>query len=206
MPQFEKLPPAFYDRPDVVRIARELLGQVLVTCLDGIYTAGRIVETEAYAGPADRASHAWNNRRTARTEVMFGAPGHAYVYICYGIHQLFNVITHKEGIPHAVLIRALEPVEGLHVMQRRTKKKAGDYSITRGPGNLAVAMGIQMLHNGLSLQSDELFIARGNKPRSSEIIKTVRIGVESSGEDALRPYRFILVNNPYVSGPKLPAL
>lgn len=204
--QLEKLPPSFYDRPDVVRIARELIGQLLVTCWEGVYTVGRIVETEAYAGATDRASHAWNNRRTPRTEVMFGKPGHAYVYLCYGVHHLFNVVTHREGIPHAVLIRALEPVEGLERMLDRTQAAKADCQITRGPGKLSRAMGISTLHTGYSLQSDQLFIARGTTVKPAAIQRTVRIGVDYAGEDTTRPYRFILANNPYVSGPKLPAL
>jgi DNA-3-methyladenine glycosylase len=200
--QLEKLPPAFYDRSDVVAIARELLGQWLVTAFEGRLTIATIVETEAYAGISDRASHAYNNRRTARTEVMFGPAGHAYVYLCYGIHSLFNIVTHKEGVPHAVLIRAAEPVEGEEWMLQRTGKKKGDRSLTRGPGNLARAMGLQVAHSGYSLQSGELYVARGTFSEPLQILSTPRIGVEYAGADALLPYRFIVANNPYVSGPK----
>lgn len=202
MKQLEKLPPSFYDRPDVLAIARELLGKWLVTRFKGRTTIGQIVETEAYAGPNDRASHAWNNRRTARTEVMFGPPGHAYVYLCYGIHSLFNVVTHSEGIPHAVLIRAAAPVKGEQWMLERTGKSKGDLSLMRGPGNLARALGLQVQHSGYSLQSDELFIALETPVPPAQIISTPRIGVDYAGADALLPYRFIVANNPYVSGPK----
>jgi DNA-3-methyladenine glycosylase len=200
--QLEKLPPAFYDRSDVVAIARELLGHWLVTAFDGRLTIAAIVETEAYAGTTDRASHAYNNRRTARTEVMFGPAGHAYVYLCYGIHSLFNIVTHREGIPHAVLIRAAEPVEGEEWMLQRTGKKKGDRSLTRGPGNLARAMGLQVAHSGYSLQSGELYVARASFSKPAQILSTPRIGVEYAEADALLPYRFIVANNPYVSGPK----
>src|SRR5688572_7652042 len=111
---------SFYDRKDVTRIAKELLGKIPVTRFNGIVTSGRIVETEAYAGAGDKASHAYGNRRTARTEVMFGKPGTAYVYLCYGIHHLFNVVTNKSDIPHAILIRAVEPVDGVDSMLLRT--------------------------------------------------------------------------------------
>src|SRR5690606_24369895 len=113
------LPVSFYQREDVVQVARDLLGKVLVSSFDGIRTAGMITETEAYAGERDRASHAWNGRRTNRTEVMYGPPGRAYVYLCYGIHHLFNVVTNREEVPHAVLIRAIEPLDGIAVMQAR---------------------------------------------------------------------------------------
>lgn len=185
----------------MVTIARELIGKVLVTHFSGSLTAGRIVETEAYAGITDRASHAWNNRRTARTEVMFGPPGHAYVYLCYGIHHLFNVVTSRAEIPHAVLIRAIEPVAGIAQMVQRTRKTAEDPSLTRGPGNLSVAMGIKTLHSGQSLLSAGLFIAREKKRLpAGEIMVGPRIGVDYAGADAQLPYRFYLRNNAYVSG------
>src|SRR6476620_9178566 len=123
---YEILHKAFYDRANVNLIAQQLLGKLLTTNFNGIITAGRIVETEAYNGAVDRASHAYGNRRTNRTEVMFGKPGTAYVYLCYGIHHLFNVVTNREEIPHAILIRAVEPVIGIEVMQQRTKKKILD--------------------------------------------------------------------------------
>lgn len=203
MTQFEKLPLSFYNRADVVQIARELIGKIVVTSFSGLLTAGRIVETEAYAGTTDRASHAWNNRRTARTEVMFGPPGYAYVYLCYGMHHLFNVVTNREAIPHAVLIRALEPCAGIVHMMLRTRKTAEDKSLTKGPGNLSNAMGIKTPHSGYSLLADELFIARGQKRvLRSEIGVSARIGVDYAGADARLPYRFYLKNNAYVSGLK----
>ena len=201
MPTREKrLDSSFYDRKDVLRIARELLGKILVTQWDGIRSSGRIVETEAYAGINDRASHAFGGRRTARSEDIYGAPGTVYIYICYGMHHLFNVITNKENIPHAVLIRALEPLEGIDLMLKRTGKTKADYSLTRGPGNLARALGLSKLQSGSDLYSEEIFIEDdGLRYRKDQIKVTSRIGVESAREDAELPYRFIVKGNPYVS-------
>lgn len=192
---------SFYDRADVVRIARELLGKILITWFDGQFTAGRIVETEAYNGAVDKASHAYGNRRTARTEVMFGQPGIAYVYLCYGIHHLFNVVTNKAGTPHAVLVRALEPLHGTDIMLNRTRKQVPDNTLTRGPGNVSKALGIFTQHTGMDLVSSSLLIAEDQYAvKKSAIGVTTRIGVDYAGPDALLPYRFIVKDNPYVSG------
>jgi len=199
----KKLDNSFYDRPDVVRVARELLGKVLVTELEGGRTSGRIVEVEAYNGVVDRASHAWSGRRTRRTEVMYREGGTAYVYLIYGIHHLFNVVTNKKDIPHAVLVRALEPLEGIPLMLKRTGKVKADHSLTRGPGNLSRAMGLATLHTGYSLYEGEIYIGDdGHRVRPAEIVATPRIGVDYAGQDALLPYRFFVKGNPYVSGKK----
>jgi DNA-3-methyladenine glycosylase len=199
----KKLDNSFYDRPDVVRIARQLLGKVLVTELEGGRTSGRIVEVEAYNGVVDRASHAWSGRRTRRTEVMYREGGTAYVYLIYGIHHLFNVVTNKKDIPHAVLVRALEPLEGIPLMLKRTGKVKPDHSLTRGPGNLSRAMGLATLHTGYSLYEGEIYIGDdGLRVRPAEIVATPRIGVDYAGPDALLPYRFFVKGNPYVSGKK----
>lgn len=198
---FNKLPPAFYLRRDVIKIARELLGKIIVTNFDGVLTAARIVETEAYNGAVDKASHAFGNRRTKRTEVMFAEGGIAYVYLCYGIHHLFNVVTNIKDTPHAVLVRAAEPLIGVEAMMERTGKKIQDNTLTRGPGNVSKALGIHTRHTGLSLLSESLFIADdGFKPKPSLVGVTTRIGVDYAAEDALLPYRFIVKNNPFVSG------
>ena len=203
MGTIKKLDNSFYDRPDVVRVARELLGKVLVTELEGGRTSGRIVEVEAYNGVVDRASHAWSGRRTRRTEVMYREGGTAYVYLIYGIHHLFNVVTNKKDIPHAVLVRALEPLEGIPLMLRRTGKVKPDHSLTRGPGNLSRAMGLATLHTGYSLYEGEIYIGDdGHRVRPAEIVATPRIGVDYAGPDALLPYRFFVKGNPYVSGKK----
>jgi DNA-3-methyladenine glycosylase len=197
----QKLSVAFYERKNACIVAKDLIGKLLVSYFDSILTTGRIVETEAYNGPTDRASHAWNGRRTNRTEIMYNHGGVAYVYFCYGIHHLFNVVTNIADIPHAVLIRAVEPVEGVADMLIRTGKKKQDYTLTKGPGNVSRALGIHTDHTGTDLQSDQLFIADdGFKVKPSQIIATPRIGVDYAGKDALLPYRFILKNNMYVSG------
>jgi len=200
----KKLDSHFYNRPNVLKIARELLGKLIISTFDGQITSGRIVETEAYAGEPDRASHAWNGRRTNRTEVMYGIGGTAYVYLCYGIHQMFNVVTNQQGIPHAILVRAVEPVTGIDIMLERTGKKKLDYTLTKGPGNVAKALGIFTRHTGYSLLGDELFIADdGFTLKKTDILATPRIGVDYAGSDAALPYRFIVKENPYVSGKKV---
>ena len=138
----KKLPVQFYDRTDVIAIARELLGKIIVTRFDGLISSGRIVETEAYIGLTDRASHSFHGRRTPRNEHMYAAPGTAYVYICYGMHHLFNVVTNKKDVPDAVLIRAVEPLKGVDLMLQRTGKKKADHTLTKGPGNAARSLGI----------------------------------------------------------------
>jgi len=201
--KIKKLDRPFYGRTNVVEIARDLLGKILITNFDGLLTSGRIVETEAYNGITDKASHAYSGRRTARTEVMFGEGGTAYVYLCYGIHHLFNVVTNEKGIPHAVLIRALEPLEGIPAMLQRTGKKKPDHTLTRGPGNLSRAMGLRTPHTGSSLLEEELFIADdGYRLPKADIGVSPRIGVEYAEEDAALPYRFFIKGNPYVSGKK----
>lgn len=198
----EKLGAGFYSRQDVVQIARELLGKVLCTQFDGIFTSGRIVETEAYNGIVDKASHSFGGRRTNRTEIMYAAGGTAYVYLCYGIHHLFNVVTNVKDTPHAVLIRAVEPLEGVEDMLIRTGKKKLDFSLTRGPGNVSKALGIGTTHTGQGLFEDSgIWIADdGFALPSEEIIASPRIGVDYAGEDALLPYRFYVKGNKYVSG------
>lgn len=191
----------FYANADVLFVAKELLGKVLVTNLNGIITAARIVETEAYMGEIDKASHAYGGRRTNRTEVMFGAPGVAYVYLCYGIHHLFNIVTNKANVPHAVLIRAAEPLMGIEDMLIRTGKKKLDNTLTRGPGNVSKALGIATRHTGTHLGGDEIYLMDdGNKYKDDEIAASPRIGVDYAGEDALLPYRFYVKGSPYVSG------
>lgn len=197
----KKLPLSFYQRDNVLQIARELLGKILVTKWNSIVTSGRIVECEAYNGIIDRASHAFGGRRTDRNEVMYREAGTAYVYLCYGIHHLFNVVTNEKDIPHAILIRALEPIKGIDIMLKRRRKKKKDHTLTKGPGSLSQALGIFTKHNGSSLQSKHIFIADdGFIPDKKTIGTSPRIGVESSGEAANYPYRFYIKGNPFVSG------
>lgn len=182
------LPRSFYDRTDVVQVARELLGMVIATRFHGTLTAGTITETEAYNGAVDRASHAFGGKVTPRNHTMYGAPGHAYVYLCYGIHHLFNVVTNKPGVAHAVLIRAILPQDGLAAMLRRRNMKT---LTTHGPGTLTQALGIRTVHNGTDLLGDRIWIEdRGNAPPAASIIAGPRIGVDYAGADALLPYRF----------------
>jgi DNA-3-methyladenine glycosylase len=195
-----KLPESFYARKDVVKIAKELLGKVLVTNINGVHTAGMIVETEAYAGVADKASHAHGDRRTRRTEVMYGHGGVAYVYLCYGIHHLFNVVTNVKDTPHAILIRAIEPLEGIeHMLERRGKERVQP-SLTAGPGAMSAALGITTQLTGTSLQGPEIYIEdRGIKIRKGDIAEATRVGVAYAMDDALRPYRFFIKGNAFVS-------
>lgn len=197
-----KLKIDFYQRNDVVQIAKDLLGKILVTKWNGIETSGRIVEVESYNGVVDKASHAAGGRRTNRNEVMYGEGGKSYVYLCYGIHNLFNVVTNRPETPHAVLIRALEPIKGIDVMLERTGKKKFDHTLTKGPGNVSKALGISFKqHSGLSLSGKQLFIAEDDFTlNKKDIVASPRIGVDYAGEDALLPYRFFIKGNPFVSG------
>ena len=196
----KKLPLSFYNRKDVVKIAKELLGKIIVTCFDGEITSGRIVETEAYAGIVDKASHSFAGKRTARNEHMYSAAGTAYIYICYGMHQMLNIVTNAKEIPDAVLIRAIEPLDGIDIMLKRTGKKTLDKTLTRGPGNVGKALGIFKHHSGLYLLDDEIYVLDDSKKIPDEEIGiSKRIGVESAGEDALLPYRFCVKGNQYVS-------
>ena len=154
----KKLGIQFYDRENVVAIAKELIGKIVITKFDGITTSGRIVETEAYIALTDRASHSFGGKRTARNEHMYAKPATAYVYICYGMHHLFNVTTNKKGIPDAILIRAVEPMQGITTMLKRTNKKKPDQTLTKGPGNVGKALGISKEHSGLNLLGTKIFI------------------------------------------------
>jgi len=188
-----KLQKDFYIREDVVLIAKELLGKVLITNFNGAISAGIITETEAYAGINDRASHAFGGRRTARTEIMYATGGTAYVYLCYGIHHLFNVVTNQKDIPHAVLIRAIKPIEGMDVILKRRKQKEISNKLSSGPGTLSQALGIQTSHSGENLLGNKIWIEdRGINFSDKEIIKSPRIGVDYAGADALLPYRFFV--------------
>jgi DNA-3-methyladenine glycosylase len=197
----KKLEESFYLRENVLQVAKDLLGKELVTNFDNIITSGIIAEVEAYAGAVDKASHAFGGRRTARTEVMFGKGGSSYVYLCYGIHHLFNVVSGPENVPHAVLIRALEPRQGTDIMLARTGKKEIDFTLTRGPGNVCKALGIGRMHTGISLQSDIIYITEGREV--DDFVTTRRIGVDYAREDALLPYRFSIASSGYVSGSRL---
>jgi DNA-3-methyladenine glycosylase len=194
-----KLPETFYERANVVRIARELLGKSLFTNIDGAVTGGMIVETEAYSWK-ERGCHAFNARKTARNAVMFGPGGHAYVYMCYGIHFLFNVVTNTTDTADAVLVRALEPHTGVDIMQQRRGKLANRYHLTSGPGKLTRALGIDKQWNGRSLLANDVWISDiGIRISNSNIVASPRIGIDYAGEDAALPWRFTIKDNPWVS-------
>lgn len=184
----KKLERSFYARPDVVAVSRELLGKVLATHINGVTTAGIITETEAYMGAVDKASHAYGGKVTPRNKIMYGQAGHAYIYLCYGIHHLFNVVTNAEGVAHAVLVRAIHPVDGQATMLKRRKTRT---LTTGGPGTLTQALGIRTSQNGADLLGNLIWIEERHIVVPQEAIITgPRIGVDFAGEDALLPYRF----------------
>jgi len=196
------LPRDFYTRADVLAIGRQLLGQRLVVpAPDGTRVAGTIVETEAYRGPRDRASHAYGGRRTRRTETMYRIGGTAYVYFVYGMHYQFNVVTNVEDIPHAILIRALEPVEGLDLMRRR-RGGCPDRDLTSGPGKLCRALGIDRALDAADLCGPRVWIEPGERRiPSSAIARGPRIGIDYAGDWARMPWRFWVRGNRFVSRP-----
>lgn len=196
------LPIDFYTRPDVLQVAKDLLGKFLVTKFDGQLVAGKIVETEAYRAPDDRACHAFGNRRTARTEVMFAEGGRAYVYLCYGIHHLFNVVTGPAGSAHAVLVRGVEPIENIEAMLARRGMSRLARKLTAGPGALSQALGIHTLHSGLSLldPTGPIWLEdRGEVVSESNIIASPRVGVAYAKECAEWPWRFRIANSTWSS-------
>jgi DNA-3-methyladenine glycosylase len=197
-----KLAAEYYLGNDVVAISKSLLGKYLFTYIDGVATGGYIVETEAYNGVIDKAAHSYGNRITPRTKTMFMQGGIAYVYLCYGIHEMFNIVTSVEGEPHAILIRAINPTEGIEAMQVRRNMPVLKTTITAGPGSVAKALGISRNINAISLQGDTLWIEdRGLNFTDQEIAIGPRIGVDYAGEDAYLPYRFYVKGNKYVSKP-----
>jgi len=185
-----KLSKDFYYDKDVVKLSQKLLGKVLFVRTNRITTAGIITETEAYAGFNDRASHAYNGRRTPRNEIMYADGGTAYVYLCYGIHSLFNVVTNEKDIPHAILVRAVYPVEGIkHIAKRRLRDDPA--KMATGPGSVSEALGIRLEDNGVELTGSKIWIEeQGISFPKKNILSGPRIGVESSGTSALLPYRF----------------
>lgn len=186
----QPLPRSYFQHDDVLFLAKDLLGKNLYTLIDGIRTGGTITETEAYRGPEDRASHAFKGRRTARTEVMYQPGGVAYIYLCYGIHHLFNIVTYKEDVPHAILIRAVQPHTGIEFMLKRRHKKKLDPTLSSGPGVLSQALGMDLSLNGLSLDGPPVWVENGIRVSDAHILASPRIGVDYAKEDALLPWRF----------------
>ncbi len=195
-----KLDESFYQSSDVTKIAKALLGKVLVTRLDKKITSGLIVETEAYSFK-EKGCHAYNSRMTTRNKVMFESGGLAYVYLCYGIHNMFNVVTNLSGSADAILIRALEPMDGHQYIMERMKLGSIDRA-TSGPGKLTKALGIDRTMNGLHLSGNKVWIEDQGVSVSGKLIKaTPRIGIDYAEEDALLPWRFALDGNRWVSKP-----
>jgi DNA-3-methyladenine glycosylase len=194
------LPRSFFLANDPVPLAQALLGKVLVTEVDGRLTSARIVETEAYRAPEDRASHAFGNRKTPRTAVFFEAGGLAYVYACYGIHSLFNIVTGEEGVPHAVLIRATEPMEGLEHQLSRRKMARPTPHLSNGPGKVSQALGIGRSHYGLAVYDSHSPVRccdDGLVLDPQQVVASPRVGVDYAGGDALLPWRFRWQGHPY---------
>lgn len=209
-----KLSRGFYLRKDTARIARELLGKLLVVpAADGTRVAGMIVETEAYLGAIDRAAHSYGGRRTARNEVMYGMAGHVYVFFVYGMYNQFNVVCGPPDHPHAILIRAAEPVDGIEIMRARRwpeSRQVGtatgsrkDKNLTSGPGKLCIAMDIDRSLNGEDLLGDRVWIEEYRKLKRNEIAVGKRVGIDYAGDDAHLPLRFWVRGSEYVSRPRV---
>ncbi|MFY8107458.1 MAG: DNA-3-methyladenine glycosylase [Bacteroidia bacterium] len=189
----------FYLKDDVIQIAKDLLGKELLTNFDGKICSGYIVETEAYAGITDKASHAYGGKFTKRTQTMYLEGGTCYVYLCYGIHSLFNIVTNVSGIPHAVLIRAVQPLKGIDTMFERRPQSKNVRNLANGPGSLSKALGISTFHNELKMSSNQIWLEEGLNIKKKQIIASPRVGVAYAKEDALLPYRFRIKDNPFCS-------
>lgn len=197
-----KLEFSYYLNQDVIFLAKDLLGKVLFTNIGGKITAGIILETEAYHGVQDKASHAYGGRRTSRTETLYNQGGISYVYLCYGIHNLFNIVSSVEGEPHAVLIRGIEPLIGKEIMEHRRNIPSNKAAISSGPGSAAKALGIDRSFNKKDLTGEEIWLEdHGIRYTTDQIAATPRVGVAYAQEDALLPWRFFIKGNKYVSKP-----
>ncbi len=194
----KKIPASFFQSHQVVQLAEELLGCELCTTINGVLTTGIITETEAYAGKGDKACHAHMGRFTKRTSVMYESGGIAYIYLCYGIHHLFNIVTNTKGNADAVLIRAIEPKTGIDIMLSRRKKSKLDKTLSSGPGNVSKALGLDKSLNGISVCGEKIWLQNTQK-EPVNIVKTTRIGVDYAGEDAKLPWRFYDANSSFVS-------
>jgi DNA-3-methyladenine glycosylase len=188
-----KLQRSYFINDNVVEIAKDLIGKILFTNFHGKITAGIIIETEAYAGIDDKASHAWGGRHTARTDILYRQGGIAYVYLCYGMHHLFNIVTNKTDIPHAVLIRGIKAIYGIDIIQQRMGTKSYNKGFITGPGKVSKALGIKVAHTGMDLTGDTIWVENSGKQiKPEDILITTRVGIDYAGSDALLPYRYIL--------------
>ena len=195
----KKLPREFYLRDDTLQIARDLLGKILVVPDEsGARASGMIVETEAYLGAIDKAAHSYNNRRTKRTETMFAKGGTAYIFFIYGMYYQFNVVAGAPGIPHAILIRSVEPIENIEIMRER-RGKMPDKNLTSGPGKLCIALGIDKSFDGADLLGNRVWVENGKKISDSQIASGKRIGIDYAEEYAEKPWRFWVKDNLFVS-------
>lgn len=180
----------YFLNPDILFLSKDLLGKFLFTKINGVLTGGIIIETEAYKGPEDKASHGYNNRRTKRTETLFQEGGVCYIYLIYGIYSLFNIVTNRAGIPNGILIRAIHPIFGVEEMMKRRKTQVFK-NLASGPGTLTIALGIDRSLNGFPLGKPPIWVEdRGVIPDKKEIIIGPRIGVDYAGEDSTLPWRF----------------
>lgn len=199
-----KLSKDFYRQQDVVSVARHLLGKHIYSLVDGQLTGGIIVETEAYRGPDDRGSHAYNGKRTARNEMMYNAGGLVYMYICYGIHDMLNIVTGEEGISHAALIRAIQPIEGIDIMRHRRALFDKDLRLCQGPGSLAKSLGLSKIHNGVDLQGNVIWLTDEKHTYTDEqVVCSARVGMNFDGLYKAIPWRFYVKGNQYVSRPHM---
>lgn len=198
-----KLPLSYYRQPDVVALARDLLGKYLYSRIDGVLTGGRIVETEAYAHIDDQACHSHLGRFTKRTRIMYEAGGVAYVYLIYGRYALFNIITNVAGKADAVLIRAIEPTEGLAEMQLRRGLSQPARNLTAGPGLLTQALGIRVAHYGTDLTADLIWLEDHQEPvAEADVVASPRVGIDYAGADAALPWRFRIRGSKWTSPAK----
>ena len=197
-----KLEKEFYTRTDTIKIAKELLGKKLVSNFGGNITSGIICETEAYCGTKDRGCHAYNGRFTDRTKIMYAVGGVVYVYLCYGVHYLFNVITHIEGEPHAVLIRAIAVQDGLQTILKRRNKTSPDAGLGAGPGLVSACLGFTTKHTGLSLSGNKVWIEDAERIPEKNIIKSARVGMTFEGKYKRIPWRFRIKGSQFTSPAK----
>ena len=195
-----KFPQSIYLSTDILELSKSLLGKTLCTNISNQFTAGKIVEVEAYLGTKDKASHSYQNKRTSRTELMFQDGGIAYIYLCYGIHYLFNIVVAPKNNPCAILVRAIEPIKGINTMLKRRNFSLLTKGLTNGPGKLTKALGIHAKHNSVSLFGNKIWVEDNGRPmQEKDISSSPRIGVDYAGGDAKRPYRFYINNNKWVS-------
>ncbi len=194
----ERFHKGFYLR-GAEEVAKDILGMKLVHETPEGITIGRIVETEAYLGEEDPASHAFEGKRTERTDILYKEGGKAYVYLIYGMYRCFNVVTEEKGMPQSVFIRALEPVGGLDLMKKRRGMEKNELELTNGPGKLSTAMGISLNHSGADLCKSGLLLSSYESKEDLEIVSDERINVDYAEEARNWPLRFYLKNNRYVS-------